>query len=92
MGRAGSLVSHDALGRGHDGNTQAVEDPGQLVSTGIDTQAGLGNAAKTSDDLLLAGVVLQSNADDALSRMRVSISAMGSVMCMSLPSFLNDGP
>ena len=41
MGRAGSLVSHDALGRGHDGNTQAVEDPGQLVSTGIDTQAGL---------------------------------------------------
>ena len=25
-------------------------------------------------------------------RMRVSISAMGSVMCMSLPSFLNYGP
>src|SRR5699024_1366321 len=25
MGCAGSLVSHDALGRGHDGNTQAVE-------------------------------------------------------------------
>ena len=46
MGRAGGLVSHDALGRGHNGNAQAMQNPGQLVSTGIDTQAGLGDTAQ----------------------------------------------
>ena len=66
MGRAGGLVGHDALGRGHDGNAQAAENAGQLVSTGIDTQAGLGDAAQAGDNLLLAGVVLQGNADNAL--------------------------
>ena len=66
MGRAGGLVSHDALGRGHNGNAQAMQNPGQLVSTGIDTQAGLGDTAQAGDDLLLAGIVLQGDADDAL--------------------------
>ena len=64
MLRARSLIGHDALGSGNDGNAQAAEDTGQLVSAGIDAQAGLGDAAKAGDDLLIA-VVLQSDADDA---------------------------
>ena len=122
---ASSLVGHDALGSGHDCNTQATQDAGQLVSTSVDTQAGLGDAAQAGDDLFLAGVVvLQGNVNNALVavidqlegldvafvqqdlsdclfmleagmstvsclalfalRIRVSISAMGSVMCIGI--------
>ena len=66
MGRAGRLVGHDALGSGHDRNTQATQDTGQLVSTGINTQAGLGDAAQAGDNLFLARVVLQGDVDDTL--------------------------
>ena len=45
MGLAGLLVGHDALGRGHDGSTQAAQDAGQLIGTGIDAQTGLGHPA-----------------------------------------------
>ena len=71
MGLAGLLVGHDALGRGHNGNASHAE-PGQLVSTGIDTQAGLGDTAQAGDDLLLAGIVLQGDADDALGTSSMS--------------------
>ena len=66
MLRTSSLIGHDALGSGNDGNAQATQDTGQLVGTGVDAQAGLGDAAKAGDDLL-AAIVLQSDADDALS-------------------------
>jgi hypothetical protein len=41
-----ALVGHDALGCGNDCSAEALEDLGQLVRTGIDAQAGLGNAAQ----------------------------------------------
>ena len=66
MGRAGSLVGHDALGSGDDGDAQAAEHAGQLVGADVDAEAGLGDAAKTGDDTLFAGVVLQSDVDHAL--------------------------
>ena len=66
MGLAGLLVGHDALGRGHDGSTQAAQDAGQLIGTGIDAQTGLGHPAQAAEDLLLAGIVLQGDADHAL--------------------------
>ena len=66
MGLAGLLVGHDALGSGHDGDAQAAQNLGQLVRTGVHAQAGLGHAAQTGDDLLLASAVLQGDADNAL--------------------------
>ena len=67
MSRTSSLVGHDALGSGNDGDTQATQNLGQLVRAGIHPQAGLGHAAQTGDDLLLTSAVLQSDADNALS-------------------------
>ena len=67
VSRASSLVGHDALGSGYDRNTKATQHAGQLVGAHIDAQAGLGHAAQAGDDLLLAGVVLQGDADGALS-------------------------
>ena len=67
MELTGLLVGHDALGCGHDGDTQAAQHPGQLLGAGIHAQAGLGHPAQVGDDLLLAGLdVLQGDADDAL--------------------------
>ena len=63
---ASLLIGHDALGRGNDGDAQATENLGQLVGAGIDTQAGLGDAAETGNDLLLIAQVLQGDLDDAL--------------------------
>ena len=65
MGLTGLLVGHDALGCGYDGDTQAAQDLGQLVRTGVHAQAGLGHAAQAGDDLLLAGAILQGDADNA---------------------------
>ncbi len=71
MSLAGLLVGHDALRSGNDGNTQALQDMGQLVSAGINAQAGLRDAAQAGNDLFLAGLsVLQGNADDTLSAVR----------------------
>ena len=66
MSLAGLLVGHDALRSGDNGDTQAAENLGQLVSAGVNTQAGLGYATQAGDDLLLAGAILQGDADDAL--------------------------
>ncbi len=66
MSRASSLVGHDALGSGDDRNTETTQHAGQLVGAHVNAQAGLGHAAQAGDDLLLAGVVLQGDADDAL--------------------------
>jgi hypothetical protein len=76
MGRTSGLIGHDALGRGNNGDTQAAQDPGQLVCAGIDAQAGLADAAQAGDDLLLAGVVLQGNADDALGAVVDELEAL----------------
>ena len=43
-----------------------LQDLGQLLSAGIDTQARLGNAAKAGDDLFLVAKILQGDVDDAL--------------------------
>jgi len=61
-----SLVGHDALRGGYDRNTKTTQHTGQLIGTHIHTQTGLGHTAQTGDDLLLAGIVLQGDADDAL--------------------------
>jgi len=66
VSRASSLVGHDALRSGYDGNAQAAQNAGQLVGAHINPQTGLGHAAQTGDNLLLAGIVLQSDADHAL--------------------------
>ena len=60
------LVGHNALGRGNDGNAEATQDLGQLVSAGINAQARLGNAAQAGDDLFLVAKILQGDVDDAL--------------------------
>ena len=64
---ASSLVGHDALGSGYDRDAETTQHAGQLVGAHIDAQAGLGHAAQAGDNLLLAGVVLQGDADGALS-------------------------
>ncbi len=66
MSRASSLVGHNALGSGDDGDAEAAENLGQLVRADVNTQAGLGDAAQAGDDLLLAGDVLQGDVNDAL--------------------------
>ena len=66
MVRTRCLVGHDALGRGNNCDAETLQDSGQLVSAGVDTQAGLGDAAQAADDLFLTGKVLQLDADDAL--------------------------
>ena len=66
MVRASLLVGHDALGRGNNCNAETLEDSGQLVSTGVNAQTGLGDSAKTADDLFLASEILQLDADDTL--------------------------
>jgi len=63
---ASSLIGHDALGSGNDGDAKALENLRQLRSAGVDTQARLGDAAKTGNDLLLVAQVLQGDVDHAL--------------------------
>ena len=63
---ASGLGGHDALGRGYDCDAETTQHAGQLVGADIDAQAGLGHAAQAGDNLLLAGVVLQGDADSAL--------------------------
>ena len=62
----GLLGGHDALGSGNDGDAQSLLDAGQLFGAGVHTQAGLGDSLKALDGLLLAGEILQRDADDAL--------------------------
>ena len=57
------LVGHDALRGGDDRDAEAAQDLRQLVSAGVDTQAGLGDSAETLDGLLFAGEILQGDAD-----------------------------
>ena len=52
-----------ALGRGNNCDAETLQDSGQLVSAGVDTQAGLGDTAQAADDLFLAGKVLQLDAE-----------------------------
>ena len=40
MGCTGSLVGHDALGRGHDGSTQAAQDAGIPVVSFVNVSSG----------------------------------------------------
>ena len=56
MGRTSGLIGHDALGRGYDGDAQAVQNTGQLIGAGIDAQTGLGHPAQTGDDLFLPDI------------------------------------
>ena len=58
MSRTSSLVGHDALRGGDDGNAKAAEHAGQLIRADVNTQAGLADTAQAGDDLVLA-VVLQ---------------------------------
>ena len=76
MGRASGFIGHDALGCGNNGDTQAAENPGQLVRAGVNAQAGLADAAKAGNDLLLAAVILQGNADDALGAVVDELEAL----------------
>ena len=63
---ASLLVGHDALGGGNDGDAQALEDTGELVSAGIHAQAGLADTAEALDGLLLTGEILEGDADGTL--------------------------
>ena len=66
MQLASLLIGHNTLGSGDDSDTQALQDAGHLLSTSVNTQAGLGNAAQAGDNLLLLSQVLQGDVDDAL--------------------------
>ena len=76
MSCASSLVGHDALGSGYDRDTEALEDLGQLVCTCVNAQTGLGDTAKTLDGLLLAGEILEGDADDALDAVVDDLEAL----------------
>ena len=45
-----SLISHDALRGGNDCGAQALHDLGHILAVSVDTQAGLGHTAQTSDN------------------------------------------
>ena len=66
MVRTRCLVGHDALGRGNNCDAETLQDSGQLVSTGVDTQAGLETRRRPLMTFSLTGKVLQLDADDAL--------------------------
>ena len=53
MQLASLLVGHNTLGGGDDSDAQTLQNLGQLVSTGIDTQAGLGDALQAGQSGLL---------------------------------------
>ena len=65
MSRASSLVGHNALGGGDDGNTEATEHAGQFICADVNAETGLADTAKAGDDLVLA-IVLQGDVDRAL--------------------------
>ena len=46
VSRASSLVGHNALGGGDDGNAEAAENAGQLVRADVNTQAGLADTRR----------------------------------------------
>ena len=123
MQLASLLVGHNTLGGGDDSHAQTLENLWQLLSTGVDPQAGLGDALQAGQSGLLLRQVLQGDVNDALVavvnqregldvalvqqaffrleagtstvsclaelafRIRVSISATGSVICMLKSSF-----
>ena len=66
MQLASLLIGHNTLGSGNDGDTQALQDAGQLLGASIDAQTGLRNAAQAGNNLLLLSQVLQGDVDDAL--------------------------
>ena len=66
MQLASLLIGHNALGSGDDSDTQALQNLGQLFSTSIDTQAGLGDTLQAGQSGLLLCQVLQSDVNDAL--------------------------
>ena len=70
------LVGHDALRGGNDRDAEAAQDLRQLVSAGVDTQAGLGDSAEALDGLLFAGEILQGDADDALGAVINELEAL----------------
>ena len=76
MSCTSSLIGHDALRSGYDSDTEALEDLGKLVCSGVNTEAGLRDTAKTLDGLLLAGEILEGNADDALSAVINELEAL----------------
>ena len=63
---ASLLVGHNALGSGNDGDAQTLENLGQLVGAGVDTQAGLRNALQPGQGRLLLAQILQGDVNDAL--------------------------
>ena len=65
VSRASSLVGHNALGGGDDGNTEATEHAGQFICADVNAETGLADTAKAGDDLVLA-IVLQGDVDRAL--------------------------
>ena len=66
MQLASLLVGHNTLGGGDDGHAQALENLGQLLSAGVDPQAGLGDALQAGQSGLLLRQVLQGDVNDAL--------------------------
>ena len=63
---ASLLVGHNALGSGNDGDAQTLENLGQLIGAGVDTQAGLGNTLQPGEGRLLLAQILQGDVNDAL--------------------------
>ena len=76
MSCTSSLIGHDALRSGYDSDTEALEDLGKLVCSGVNTEAGLRDTAKTLDGLLLAGEILEGDADDALGAVVDNLEAL----------------
>ena len=76
MSCTSSLIGHDALRSGYDSDTEALEDLGKLVCSGVNTEAGLRDTAKTLDGLLLAGEILEGDADDALGAVIDELEAL----------------
>ena len=58
------LVSHQALGSGNNGNSQAAQHLGQVFAAGIDAQTGFGDPLESGNDGLLFAVdILERDLD-----------------------------
>ena len=73
--RAGRLVRHNAFRGGDDRGAKALHDLRHIFTVGVDTQAGLGNAADARDNGSAGLGVFQCDADDALNIIVLDLNA-----------------
>ena len=85
---ASLLVSHDALGSGHDSNTEALHYLRHILAVRVDSQTGLGNTAEAGDYLSSSVCVLEIDSDDALLLVVNNLEALDVALVLKDLSYL----